>query len=66
MYRLMVICLVSLNLGLAFALKKQAASGSVLPLGIFDCCQTEGSEEPYCCRNCCWLTNDCWGDPDCR
>lgn len=54
--------LILVNLLLALALGARVARTQVIPLGLFDCCQGGG----YCCRNCCWFTQDCGDDDDCR
>ena len=34
-------------------------------LGWRNCCREHGGE-PYCCYNCCWVTEDCDVDRACR
>ncbi len=66
MKRRAILLLVLLNLLLAGAVAVLPAGTQVIPLGLFDCCKSEGAPEPYCCWRCCWFTFDCLDDGDCR
>ena len=64
MRRRLLLGLVLLNCVLGIALFVRSADSQILPRGIFDCCQTVGSEG-VCCNNCCWFFPTCDGDEDC-
>ena len=56
-----IVGLLAINIALlpftfAFASKRTAAGP---PNGWLDCCQETAGGAPYCCVNCCWLTQDC-------
>ncbi len=56
--------LILVNLVMA-AVLIAAPAGGRSATGIFDCSQGEGPDA-HCCHDCCWLTQDCEADPDCR
>jgi len=65
MRRKLIIGLVFLNGLIGAALFSQPAETQIIPLGIFNCCKSQGAPEPYCCSSCCWFTLNCFGDEDC-
>lgn len=65
MYRLTLGALLILDLGLAAMLIADWPGQLEFPQGILDCCQSGASEEPYCCKDCCWIISDCSWDEDC-
>ena len=56
--------LILVNLAMA-AVLIATPDGSRSATRIRDCCQGEGPNA-YCCERCCWLTEDCDTDLDCR
>lgn len=55
-----IVALVAINIALlpfTFAPKRTAAGPPAS--GWLDCCQETASGAPYCCVNCCWLTQNC-------
>jgi len=58
--------LVVLNLVLGAAQFAAPAVSQIIPLGLFDCCKTDGPDgEPFCCRDCCWITQNCISNQEC-
>lgn len=56
--------LILVNLVMA-AVLIAAPAGERSATWFFDCCKGEGPNA-YCCKNCCWLTDDCDTDLDCQ
>jgi len=65
MRKKLIIALILLNALLALAQFIQPAGSQIIPLGLFDCCQSDGPGDAYCCANCCWFVNNCNGPEDC-
>ena len=67
MRRKMIVGLLILNGLLAVLLIATPALSQIIPLGLFNCCKSEATEAggDYCCRHCCWFTNNCFFDEDC-
>lgn len=56
--------LILVNLAMA-AVLIAAPPGDRSAPRLFDCCKGEGPNA-HCCYECCWLTDDCDTDLDCR
>ncbi len=65
MRRRLIIGLMILNGLMAAVLFASPAISQVIPLGLFNCCKTEGPEA-YCCDSCCWFIWNCRFDEDCE
>jgi hypothetical protein len=64
MRRRLTLALIILNCLLGLGVLAQYAGTQVLPLSIFNCCK--GGPDGYCCKNCCWFTQNCTGDGECQ
>ena len=65
MRRRLIVSLIILNGLVATVLVATPAVSQVIPLGLFNCCNTEGPEA-YCCASCCWFIWNCRFDKDCE
>ena len=65
MRRTLTKALIILNILLAGTLLAKPLISQIIPLAIFDCCQLDMGEEPYCCPNCCWFDHNCLSDEQC-
>ena len=67
MRRRLMLFVVVINAALAVALLSSPAASQILPAAVLsDCCEDEGTPEPYCCFNCCMFVHDCEQDEDCE
>lgn len=65
MRKKIAIGLVGLNALLAVFLFSPPVETQMIPMGVWNCCKSDGATKPYCCDNCCWFTWDCNRDKDC-
>lgn len=61
MRRKLVVGLAVLNGLVSLLFLATPADTQILPKGIFNCCETDAGEEPYCCEDCCWFVSGCQG-----
>lgn len=68
MRRKLIVGLMAINGLIAGALLTTPAQTQIIPLGIWNCCQTIDfqSLDPYCCEACCWFVWDCRVNEDCE